>query len=60
MQTLQPRARGEHVVNAIGAPAVIASAPHARGTPQIAGRERMHHRFSPARAGNTSSKPPGA
>ncbi len=52
-QTVQPRGRGEHNRNPVGAPAYTGSAPRARGTRARDHRQPAVVRFSPASAGNT-------
>ena len=59
--TVQPRMRGEHLQRFKDDKQPGGSAPHARGTPLIAGRTVAIERFSPACAGNTSGTPrPGS
>jgi hypothetical protein len=54
--SLQPRTRGEHAMSLSCWLACDASAPHARGTRRSPRAIRLPHRFSPARAGNTSDR----
>ena len=57
-KTVHPRSRGEHC-NGVGVPrAVVGSSPLARGTRVGHHPLDRHHRFIPARAGNTRGNPP--
>ena len=54
--TVQPRARGEHLVNSRSAFSLNGSAPRTRGTLGTVGTLAVGTRFSPAHAGNTMAR----
>ena len=56
-RSVHPRSRGEHIRRYAPDDATFGSSPLARGTPRYLARRQAHHRFIPARAGNTGRRP---